>query len=101
MPSVRICHRLGSRAVEDPDRLTLPCPLCSKDHHYALAVERSYVLGLVAPGKEPQVKKREFVRFFGCPTTDGMFQATLTLTETALDRIKDVTVGDPEEGAHE
>lgn len=79
------------------DRITIECPLCPLKHEYPLVVKRSLSIGLAGPGTA-QTRRRSFVRLFSCPTTSGQFQATLTLSETALDRIKDVSVGEPAHG---
>jgi hypothetical protein len=70
--------------------LTLTCPLCSREHRYRLSVERSKVLGASADTGLPTVS-RSFTRLFTCPEK-GRFEARVTLTETALSRIKAVEV---------
>ena len=80
--------------MAESERITLACPLCSQEHHYPLTVERSVSFG--ATDTAP-VTMRSFVRLFTCPVTTNQFQATLTLSETALDRIEKLTIGVPVE----
>jgi hypothetical protein len=74
------------------ERITLECPLCSREHGYPLTVERSISFGATAAAP---VSLRSFVRLFTCPVTSSQFEATLTLSESALDRIKELSVGAP------
>jgi hypothetical protein len=83
--------------MEESDEVKLVCPVCSKEHVYPLAVERSIVLAMLRrEAMEAQPHQRTFVRLFTCPTSDKRFQATLRLSEAPLERIDEVTVGKPE-----
>jgi len=77
------------------DQITLGCPLCTQEHEYPITVERSISVGMAQPGAAPQSRRRSFVRLFTCPVRSSQFEATLTLSDTALDRIKEVSVGEP------
>jgi hypothetical protein len=70
----------------------LHCPLCGADHEYGLDVARSVSLGMAPPGSPAPTRKRSFVRLFACPVKAAQFEATLTLSETALDRIASLSV---------
>ena len=87
--------------MPDSSTLTLECPLCPEKHIYPVEVRRHVVLGItfITPrGGEPaKVVRRRFERAFICPTTGKRFIATLVLSETPMDRIEDVTIGEPEE----
>jgi hypothetical protein len=72
--------------------VTLHCPLCGADHAYGLDVARSVSLGMAASAGSVPTRKRSFVRLFACPVKASQFEATLTLSETALDRIASLTV---------
>jgi len=72
--------------------VTLHCPLCGADHEYGLDVARSVSLGMTTPDSPAPARKRSFVRLFACPVKASQFEATLTLTETALDRISSLSV---------
>jgi hypothetical protein len=74
------------------EQITLKCPLCSQEHEYPLTVERSISFGATQAGP---VGLRSFVRLFTCPGTSAQFEATLTLSESALNRINDLSVGAP------
>jgi hypothetical protein len=79
----------------DAREITLHCPLCTADHAYPLEVERSVSLGMTRPGQTVPTRRRSFVRLFACPVKSHQFEATLTLSETALDRIERISVGVP------
>jgi hypothetical protein len=80
--------------MSDLQRLRLHCPLCPKEHTYPILVERSIVMAL-QEGGTPVELEVSFVRFFMCPTKSEQFRATITLSETALNRVEGVTVGAP------
>jgi hypothetical protein len=71
----------------------MPCPLCEKTHSYRLTVERSVAFGLMT-ADAPATRTRSFVRLFTCPVKGTQFQATLTLHETDMDPILNVTIGE-------
>jgi hypothetical protein len=73
------------------EHITIQCPLCPYEHEYPLTVVRSVSFGVTGAPQE----LRGFVRLFICPTTSNQFEATLTLTESALDRIEELSVGAP------
>ena len=75
--------------------VTLRCPLCGADHEYGLEVARSASLGMTTPKSPAPARKRSFVRLFACPVKASQFEATLTLSETALDRISSLSVREP------
>jgi hypothetical protein len=50
---------------------------------------------MAPPGSSVPTRKRSFVRLFACPVKAAQFEATLTLGETALDRIASLTVRAP------
>jgi hypothetical protein len=79
--------------VAEDLQLTVRCPLCAEEHTYSLLVERSVTLGMLPPGLTEPAVERRFVRLFTCPVRAARFEATLALTETAVDRIKRVEVG--------
>ena len=66
--------------------------MCSHEHQYPLTVERSISFGAT---ETAPVGVRDFVRLFTCPVTSSQFEATLTLSESALNQIKELTVGAP------
>ena len=75
--------------------IRLHCPLCTAEHAYPLEVERSISLGMTRSDQAAPARRRSFVRLFACPVKSNQFEATLTLSETALDRIERITVGAP------
>jgi hypothetical protein len=75
--------------------VTLHCPLCGADHAYGLDVARSVSLGMAAGVGSVPKRKRSFVRLFACPVKAAQFEATLTLSETAMERITNLTVRAP------
>jgi hypothetical protein len=80
--------------MSESQRLRLHCPLCPEEHTYPIVVERSIVMAL-QEGGPPEKREVSFVRFFTCPTKSEQFQATIALSETALNRVEKVTVGAP------
>jgi hypothetical protein len=68
-----------------------PCPVCEKAHRYLLDVERDTTVGLVTARPEPQVAVG-FTRLFTCPDKGQVFQARITLYQTARSRIRSVLV---------
>jgi hypothetical protein len=87
--------------MSQPLSMTLPCPLCQKEHTYPVVVERSMTAGMQS-GRTPAPEvRRQFVRLFLCPTTFNRFEATLRLKETAANRITAVTARAPVEQGDE
>jgi hypothetical protein len=83
--------------MSEDDRIRIACPLCSRDHVYPLLIERSISLGMSTPSQGLPERRRSFLRLFTCPATSGQFEATLTLSETVLNRIEGLTVGESAE----
>jgi hypothetical protein len=79
---------MGEECIEIVD-----CPKCHRKHRYKLAVERSVVLKMLTMSdmNEPPRHVR-FTRLFTCPVKKEDFQATMILTDSSSDRIKDVKV---------
>lgn len=86
-------RRSYARRVGNQDAVTITCPLCTRSHVYRLHVERSISIGM-AFDKAPPERRRSFVRLFPCPVKSEQFEATLTLSETVLNRIESVAVGE-------
>jgi hypothetical protein len=82
--------------MSDNDEVTINCPLCGQAHVYPLKIERSMSLGMATPD-QPSKRRRSFLRLFTCPIKSARFEATLTLSDTALNRIDDVDVGPPDD----
>lgn len=79
---------------DEDDEIHLKCPACSNEHVYPVQVERSYILAMLRRDADAGPHERTFRRLFTCPEKGTQFQATLTLSETILDRIKSVSVGE-------
>ena len=78
--------------MDETLRFAVPCPLCGQEHLYPVVVTRSVTLGMLpADLSEPTIERR-FVRLLTCPTKAARFEATLALTETALDPIEGVEI---------
>lgn len=77
------------------EQLCIPCPVCYNSHVYKIVVERDVMMGWGLSSGSAEVPRRvRFERLFVCPEKNTDFQATLTLTDTSLDRIKRVEVGE-------
>jgi hypothetical protein len=81
--------------VAEHKTLRLPCPLCGEEHTYELTVTRSRVLGAGGGASLglPEVR-RSFARLVVCPKRGERFQAELTLTETAIQRIESLELSE-------
>jgi hypothetical protein len=83
--------------MENVEELRLPCPLCQSDHSYKVIVERSLIVAHMTGDMDLRPRRREFVRLFMCPTKTEQFQATVKLSETIMDPIRAVTVGEAQQ----
>lgn len=83
------------------DTLTIriDCPLCDRGPHpYRLKTTVSKVAQYTGNMQAAGVRERTFTQLFTCPTTSGLFQASVTLRETPGHRIKGVQVAGIAEG---
>jgi hypothetical protein len=80
--------------VDDSQDLILDCPLCGKQHTYPVSIKRSVYIGWMTPSRQEEQRKRSIERLFVCPDRGGRFVATLSLIETSMAPIREVTVGD-------
>lgn len=64
------------------------CPKCHQAHKYSFEVQRSPLLGLMAPSQ----KRQYFTRIFTCPSTNENFEArfSLNLEESASIKLKGI-----------
>lgn len=72
------------------------CPICSRRHLYNLDVTRDIVVGLQtgAPHVQRSVDRR-FTRIFTCLSRGGEFEATVTLSESFNEPIREVSEPTP------
>lgn len=69
------------------------CPMCHGQHRYKLEVDRSVIFKMNSMFEINESPRQErYTRLFTCPVRNENFQATLVLTDTSFDRIKDVQV---------
>lgn len=70
------------------------CPLCAGAHEYRIRVKRSVSVGFAPGGSAAPPQERTFTRIFTCPVRSAHFEASLMLTETVLDKIREIEVED-------
>lgn len=69
------------------------CPVCKGSHSYALQVRRSLIFKMMTPGDAAeQPRSVRVTRVFVCPAKGQQFKATITLFDTSVNRIEDVSV---------
>jgi len=88
--------------MADDSSITIrKCPLCSLEHSYRLAVERSITHTFVNPfgsgasvlnPSSAVVRTRRFIQLFRCPNTHENFQASIVLRELESMPISSVDV---------
>lgn len=68
---------------KDKDEITIMCPLCSTEHRYRLAVDRSHVLySMSRAPSSSESRYKTFTRLFACLRNGQRFQAVIRLEET-------------------
>jgi hypothetical protein len=70
------------------------CPLCRRQHGYRIRVTRSVAVGYSPGSHAAPTSERAFVRLLTCPDKNEHFQATLTLSETALTKIREIEISE-------
>ncbi|QQD72819.1 hypothetical protein [Acidithiobacillus ferrivorans] len=78
---------------DETEELQIVCPLCSEEHSYRLAVDRSYVLyHMTSAMMDSKPTYKRFKRIFTCPAKNEHFQAVVRLEESFGTIINDVKV---------
>jgi hypothetical protein len=84
----------GQTLTDAKEDLLIQCPLCSQQHRYKLAVERSIVVFSITSFTPSRTERtyKTFKRVFTCPTKAEPFQAVIRLEQTTGSIIHDVRV---------
>ena len=73
--------------------ISIECPLCKNGpHNYLLTPTISKVASFMGNSQQNSPHKRTFIQLFTCPATNERFQASITLSEKAGNRIKSIQI---------